>query len=226
MKVFKMMQEKLKVPRELLDTEGIWVSGLGDNLLRHACRHGWSELVRELVENQKMDVNKRRGPFSLTPLMLAAGNDRVDIATILLDAPNIDTELRRGPGTALHWAVRQHSVEMVKLLLSRGADGGAVDAQGRSVLEAAAWYIKYPHYRDEAKPVVKFLAKEACLRVTQQVLVWVEEDPDTLEVCQEARRQPRRLEDLARVAAWKTPITLRRRLLPKPLRKFVNFEEN
>ena len=205
MKVFKMMQEKLKVPRELLDTEGIWVSGLGDNLLHHACRHGWSELVTEL----------------------AAGNDRVDIATILLDAPNIDTELRRGPGTALHGAaIRENSVQMFKLLLSRGADGGAVDAQGRSVLEAAAWYIKYPHYRDEAKPVVKFLAKEACLRVTQKVLDWVAEDPDTLEVCQEARRQPRRLEDLARVAAWKTPITLRRRLLPKPLRKSVNFEEN
>ena len=74
--------------------------------------------------------------------------------------------------------------------------------------------------------MVKFLAKEACLRVTQKVLDWVAEDPDTLEVCQEARRQPRRLEDLARVAAWKTPITLQRRLLPKPLRKFVNFEEN
>ena len=225
-----MMQEKLKVPRELLDTEGIWGSRSGENLLQHACRHGWSALVKELVENQKMDVNKCRGPFSPTPLMLAAGNDRVDIANILLDASNIDTEQRRGPGTALHWAaIRENSVEMFKLLLSRGSDGGAVDDQGRSVLEAAAWNIKYfhlPQYRDEAKPVVKFLAQEACLRVTQQVLDWVAGDPDTLEVCQEARRQPRRLEDLARVAAWKTPITLRRRLLPKPLRKFVNFEEN
>ena len=36
--------------------------------------------------------------------MLAVRNDRVDIATILLDAPNIDTELRRSPGTALDWA--------------------------------------------------------------------------------------------------------------------------
>ena len=119
-KTFKMMQEKLQVPRELLDGEGIWGSRLGDNLLHHACRHGWSALVRELVVNQKMDVNKLLGPFSATPLMLAAGNGRVDIATILLDAPNIDTELRRGPGTALHWAVRQPSVEMFKLLLCRG----------------------------------------------------------------------------------------------------------
>ena len=62
--------------------------------------------------------------------------------------------------------------------------------------------------------------------MTQKVLDSVAEDPDTLEVCQEARRQPRRLEHLARVAAWKTPITLRRSLLPKPVRKFVNFEEN
>ena len=85
---------------------------------------------------------------------------------------------------------------------------------------------KYTPTIDIAKRVVKFLAKEACLRVTQQVLDGVAGDPDTLEVCQEARRQPRRLEDLARVAAWKTPITIRRRLLPKPLRKFVNFEEN
>ena len=224
-----MMQEKLQVPRELLDMEGIWGSRLDDNLLHHACRHGWSALVRELVENQKMDVNKMRGPFSPTPLMLAAANGRVDIATILLDAPNIDTELRRGPGTALHWALRQPSVEMFKLLLCRGADGGAVGDQGRSVLELAAskvLYDLYPWLRDEAKRVVKFLAKEACLQVTQKVLEWVAEDPDTLEVCQEARRQPRRLEDLARVAAWKTPITLRRSLLPKPVRKFVNFEEN
>ena len=199
-------------------------------MLHHACRHGWSALVRELVVNQKMDVNKLLGPFSATPLMLAAGNGRVDIATILLDAPNIDTELRRGPGTALHWAaVPQQSVEMFKLLLCRGADGDAVGDQGRSVLELAAskvLYDLYPWLRDEAKPVVKFLAKEACVQVTQKVLDWVAEDPDTLEVCQEARRQPRRLEDLARVAAWKTPITLRRSLLPKPVRKFVNFEEN
>ena len=221
-----MMQEKLQVPRELLDGEGIWGSRLGDNLLHHACRHGWSALVRELVENQKMDVNKLLGPFSATPLMLAAGNGRVDIATILLDAPNIDTELRRGPGTALHWALRQPSVEMFKLLLSRGADGGAVGDHGLSVLEIAAREVLYPWFRDGAKPVVKFLAKEACVQVTQKVLEWVAEDPDTLEVCQEARRQPRRLEDLARVAAWKTPITLRRSLLPKPVRKFVNFEEN
>ena len=160
--------------------------------------------------------------------MLAVRNDRVDIATILLDAPNIDTELRRGPGTALHWAVKSQRSAMVKLLLSRGADGGAVDDQGLSVLEAAASKVPHPWFRvrDKAKPVVKFLAKEACLRVTQEVLDWVAGDPDTLEVCQEARRQPRRLEDLARVAAWKTPITLRRRLLPKPVRKFVNFEEN
>ena len=88
-KVFKMMQEKLKVPRELLDTEGVLDSRSGDNLLHHACRLGWSELVKELVENQKMDVNKRRGPFSLTPLMLAVRNDRVDISTILLGAPNM-----------------------------------------------------------------------------------------------------------------------------------------
>ena len=84
-----MMQEKLKVPRELLDTEGIWGSRSGENLLQHACRHGWSALVKELVENQKMDVNKQRGPFSPAPLMLAVRNDRVDIATILLGAPNM-----------------------------------------------------------------------------------------------------------------------------------------
>ena len=215
-----MMQEKLQVPRELLDGEGIWGSRLGENLLHHACRHGWSALVRELVENQKMDVNKLCGPFSPTPLMLAAENGRVDIATILLDAPNIDTELRRGPGTALHWAVRQPSVEMFKLLLSRGADGGAVDDQGRSVLEIAASQVLYPWFRDGAKPVVKFLAKEACVQVTQKVLEWVAEDPDTLEVCQEARRQPRRLEDLAKVAAWKTPITLRRSLAREEVRQF------
>ena len=227
--VFKMMQEELKVPREVLDAETIWDSLDEDNLLHHACRHGWSALVKELVENQKMDVSQKRGPFGPTPLMLAAGNGRVDIATILLDAPNIDMEQRSGLGTALHWAVKSRQSEMIKLLLSRGADCGAVDAWGCSVLEAAAWYIKYSYlhrYSNEAKAMVKFLAKEACLRVTQEVLVWVAEDPDTLEVCQEARRQPRRLEDLATVAAWKTPITIRRRLLPKPVRKFVNFEEN
>ena len=88
-KVFKMMQEKLKVPRELLDTEGVWGLPYGDNLLHYASRHGWSALVRELVENQYMDVNKRSSLFDLTPLMLAVRNDRVDIATILLGAPNM-----------------------------------------------------------------------------------------------------------------------------------------
>lgn len=48
-----------------------------------------------------------------------------------------------------------------------------------------------------ARKVVQYLAED----IGQSV---AESDPDTLAVCREARRKPRRLESLARLVVWKS----------------------
>ena len=55
-----------------------------------------------------------------------------------------------------------------------------------------------------ARKVVQYLAEDIGLSVTDKVLSLAESDPDTLAVCREARRKPRRLESLARLVVWKS----------------------
>ena len=55
-----------------------------------------------------------------------------------------------------------------------------------------------------ARKVVQYLAEDIGLSVTDKVMLLAESDPDTLAVCREARRKPRRLESLARLVVWKS----------------------
>ena len=70
-------------------------------------------------------------------LFRAIANDRVQIATRLIDAgTNVNARSRQGY-TALMIAASHGNEEMVKLLLGRGADLTIVDAEGRNALQIA-----------------------------------------------------------------------------------------
>ena len=55
-----------------------------------------------------------------------------------------------------------------------------------------------------ARKVFQYLAEDIGLPVTDKVISLAQSDPDTLAVCREARRKPRRLESLARLVVWKS----------------------
>ena len=52
---------------------------------------------------------------------------------------------------------------------------------------------------------MKYLVEEAGLPVSDRALGWVAGDAGSLATCQEARREPRSLQILARRAAWRVP---------------------
>lgn len=58
---------------------------------------------------------------------------------------------RQGDNTALHWAAMRGHVEIVKLLLSYGADRTAQNAQGRTAMDLAQpqWSYAYKFVRTE-----------------------------------------------------------------------------
>ena len=98
----------------------------------------------------------------------------------------------------------------MKLLFENGADATALDAEGDTMLENAAtpkrlYNGKINHdLQVHARKVVQYLAEDIGLPVTDKVMSLAESDPDTLAVCREARRKPRRLESLARLVVWKS----------------------
>lgn len=82
-----------------------------------------------------------------SPLMMAAGNEGYEIATLLLARGadvNFRTVGREGDEaageTALMMAARDGDVRMVRLLLDAGADRTARDAEGRTAADWAAEY--------------------------------------------------------------------------------------
>nr|QBK92070.1 MAG: Rho termination factor, N-terminal domain, F-box domain and Ankyrin repeat protein [Pithovirus LCPAC304] len=104
--------------------------------LMDAVRRGNAEKVRELAEFG-VDVNSRD---TMTPLIRAAYDGSVEIATILLEnGADVDAKTTRHRFTALYATADQGNVKMVKLLLDYGADAQATSRTGTEPIFTAAW---------------------------------------------------------------------------------------
>ena len=118
-------------PQEVLDEALVW-----------AAKSGHTDAMPLLVEHgARVDADPYRG----TPLIWAAANGRVDAARWLLDrgAPVNQRATFGGPThgegvTALHLAAQNDRVEMIELLLARGADPSIQDALYQSTPEGWA----------------------------------------------------------------------------------------
>jgi len=84
------------------------------------------------VYNRHLDAYAKR-----TPLISAAESGFADVAGVLLAAGAILEDADEDGRTALWLAVRHSRVAAARLLLQHGADAGAKDTKGTSVLEAA-----------------------------------------------------------------------------------------
>jgi ankyrin repeat protein len=75
-----------------------------------------------------------------TGLHSAAGGGQTEMVTYLLPLIGaVDVRDEFG-GTPLHWAVRQHKIDVTRLLLEHGADPNAVDKHSQTPLHGAVGY--------------------------------------------------------------------------------------
>jgi ankyrin repeat protein len=130
-----------------------------------ATRWNRADIAKKII-NIGADVNMAQNT-GLTPLHEVVINGNVDLAKILLDAgANINARDTYRGRTPLHWVIRvtvgspkkilkqipvATSVELINLLLARGADPTIKDFQGKTPLQ---WAIKI-----KSKPLIDILQK-------------------------------------------------------------------
>lgn len=106
-------------------------------LLHQAIRKGDYVKIKELLQERKVDV-EAEDDFERKPLYIAALDKQVQVAKILLDYGADPNALSHG-NTALEMAACQGNMEILKLLLNKGA---TVDSDNCTLLHAAAISIK------------------------------------------------------------------------------------
>jgi ankyrin repeat protein len=110
----------------------------GMTALHFAAENGQRRMVRLLMN--KGALITREGLCCMTPLMLASGKGRLGVAKMLLpaiDREELDQKDLQG-WTTLHHAAYRGRIEVVDLLLSKGAQVQSKDATGRTPLMLAA----------------------------------------------------------------------------------------
>lgn len=127
-----------------------WPEGVGAELsnaatpLHVACRHGYQEVTRQLLERgARTDALARdlRG-HDITPLHMAIENIHLEPVRTLIEAgANVDAARvfsNRSGVTALHLAVLKRNLKIVQLLLDAGCRINDQDSDGSSALHLAA----------------------------------------------------------------------------------------
>jgi ankyrin repeat protein len=129
-----------------------------------ATKYGELERVKSLVQSDPKLVTSTSPENGMWPLAFAAANDRIQIAEFLLNQ-GANIEQTGEYGTALHDAADAGHLEMVKLLLAKGAN---VNSQAnnwkRSPLDMAATS------RDQSKECVEvLLSHKANVKLTDSL---------------------------------------------------------
>jgi len=88
--------------------------------------------------------------------LYAVGWGREDVVRFLLDR-RVDLAEPKGGQTALHWAAMGAHVEMIKLLIERGAPLEAKNEYGGTVLGQALWSAAHGGDPDDFVPVIETL---------------------------------------------------------------------
>jgi ankyrin repeat protein len=112
--------------------------------LQGAAHLGHVHLVKQLLKVDGIDLNFADSKLYIAPLALAARSDHSDIVELLLDAPNIDPNVKDlSRASALLYACKRGHVSIVRKLLARDDvhvnTFGGIDGGMWNPLTAALW---------------------------------------------------------------------------------------
>ncbi|XP_029473713.1 KN motif and ankyrin repeat domain-containing protein 4 [Rhinatrema bivittatum] len=113
----------------------------GNTALHYSISHSNFSIVKLLLDTGVCDVDHENQAgytaVMLTSLASAETEEEMEIVLKLLKQGNVDIRASQGGQTALMLAVSHGRADMVRILLSRGADVNLQDDEGRSALMAA-----------------------------------------------------------------------------------------
>lgn len=113
----------------------------GNTALHLASMHGMPDILASLLESHE-DANQllaRLNHEQMTPLQCAAAGLHTDVVQILLkhsDPQRIAKQDING-WTALHWATWYERLDLIKLIINRGAELSVKDASNRTAFDLA-----------------------------------------------------------------------------------------
>ena len=104
-----------------------------EQILRNAAGHGQLDIVRRLLEDQKLDIDAADESTGLTALHFAAQRDQFAVVQFLMNRGAVWTKSDRLGRTAVHHAVQGKEARCLEFLLHRNADTGLRDLEGMTV---------------------------------------------------------------------------------------------
>lgn len=104
--------------------------------LMFAALYGLLPEVKTLVNQKEAPVNRS----GWTPLHYACTNGHLDVALFLLDKGAVVDALSPNETTPLMMAIRAGNIQLVRLLLERGADIRIRNQQGYSAIDVAEFF--------------------------------------------------------------------------------------
>ena len=105
--------------------------------IHEAARAGDVKTVEALLKAHPDLVSSKEEKYGQTPLHIAAFNDRIDVAKLLIaDKADVNAQANNG-ATPLHLAAAKGNKDIVELLLASKANINAVDHDGWSPLHSA-----------------------------------------------------------------------------------------
>ena len=111
----------------------------GSTALYWAVRYEHKETVRVLLQKGQADPNKTRKLGLVAPLIVASAYGNSDIASLLLEQPRINVNIRiRGGEMPIHHAASEGYIDIVKMLIAKGAVFDEQDELGDTPLLLAA----------------------------------------------------------------------------------------
>jgi ankyrin repeat protein len=114
-----------------------WSSPAFCGPIHDAARDGDLKKVETLIKEHPDLVASNDEKYGQTPLHVAAFNDRMDVAKLLLaNKADINAKAKNG-STPLHLAAAKGNKDIVELLLANKADVNAVDNDGWSPMHSA-----------------------------------------------------------------------------------------
>ena len=109
-----------------------------EEMLRTAASFGQIEVVRVLIEDQKLDVNVTDKITGKTALHHAAGTDQLGVVQVLIDHGADLNKMDRQGRTAIHHSVQGKDVRCLEFFVHRDVDTSFRDAEGMTVWHHAA----------------------------------------------------------------------------------------